>query len=322
MSCLKPIGGFFELELPSASSGYHPDALALSNGRACMSWILSYEKPSRVFIPFYTCDALFEPMERLGIEIEYYPIDLTLNPIDLPRPQKGELLIVINYFGLKNQLVQELSENIGRRLVIDDTHAYFNKGYAKSYSFTSARKYFGVPDGAYLYGADKSRQRIERNADISIEHNVYRLLGFQEEAYKKYLTYERSLSGEVKGISILSEKLLSQIDYEKSAQARVSNFHYLHDKLKSINKITLDLNEIGIPFCYPLLPETLLDLKYFHQRNIFIPRLWPDVLNREIQRFYIEKDLAERLLPLPIDHRYGDAEMKRIVDSIFERIVR
>jgi len=88
MTELKPIGGFFELETPPLGSGYHPKALALSNGRACMRWILENEKPLRVYIPFYTCYALYEPMESMGIEVVFYSIDETLSPINLPEPKK------------------------------------------------------------------------------------------------------------------------------------------------------------------------------------------------------------------------------------------
>ena len=75
---MKTIGGFFELELPAQGRGYHPAAIALSTGRACISLTLECEKPSRVFIPYYCCDALFDPMEKMGIDCEFYAINEAL----------------------------------------------------------------------------------------------------------------------------------------------------------------------------------------------------------------------------------------------------
>ena len=101
MTKKKPIGGFFEFEITSNDFIYHTDALALTNGRACMAWILQYENPTRVYVPFYTCDALFQPIIEKGIDCKFYRIDEQLNPMDLPELQTSELLVIINYYGLK-----------------------------------------------------------------------------------------------------------------------------------------------------------------------------------------------------------------------------
>ncbi len=316
MSELKPIGGFFELEVPPLGPGYHPNALALTNGRACIRWILEREKPLRIYIPFYTCYALYEPMEKMGIEVIFYSIDEALDPVNLPEPMAGELLVLVNYFGLKNRLADHLDQRFGRRVVIDDTQRFFHRGYQYAFSFTSARKYFGVPDGAYLYGADREGQKIDRNMDISVSHNIKRLSGNQSEAYRDYLNYEESLGDELKMMSLFSEHLLSGVDYEAVAQRRISNFNFLHEGLKRYNNLTIIPTETEVPFSYPFLPDCTFDKVYFHKHKIYIPTLWPDVLERDIDGFEQEKDIAQRLLPLPIDQRYAREDMERIVNFI------
>lgn len=312
----KSIGGFFELEIVQLGHSYHPNALALTNGRACLSWILDYEKPSIVYIPYYVCSAIYMPMEKIGIKYVFYEIDIFLNPINLPEPQEGELLILINYYGLKNKFVNNISKRYGKRVVIDDTHHFFNRGYPNSYSFTSARKYFGVPDGAYLYGASNTNKKIDRNTNISVIHNVKRLIGLNDEAYEDYIAYEASLGYEIKRISILSEKLLSCLNYSDIASKRSENFNFIHEKLKEYNKIPINISEINVPFCYPFLPENYINKKLFHNKNLFIPTFWPDILERKQNRYIIEKDLVKRLLPLPIDQRYNIQNMKTIINFI------
>jgi hypothetical protein len=317
----KSIGGFFELEVPLTGSGYHSDGLALTNGRACIRWILENEKPSRVYIPFYTCYALYEPMEKMGIEFVFYSVNEALDPVSLPEPKEGELLVIVNYYGLKNKIVYNFAKQLGKRVIIDDTHRFFHRGYKQAYSFTSARKYFGVPDGAYLYGASNVDQKIiERNTDISVLHNVKRLIGCQDEAYHDYLLYEASLNSKLKRISLLSERLLSGVDYAAVAQARINNFNFIHNRLKSYNNFSIDSTEIDVPFCYPFLPDQCLEKVHFYQQKIYIPTLWPDILERKIDGFEWEKDMTRRLLPLPVDQRYVKADMERIADFIMEKI--
>ena len=320
MDRLKPIGGFFELEVPSRGLGYHPDALALSNGRACMQWILENEKPRKVYVPFYTCYALYQPMQEKGIELEFYKINESLNPVDLPEPKIGELLVFINYFGLKNKQAEKLVQKFARRVVIDDTHRFFFRGYHHAYSFTSARKYFGVPDGAYLYGVVNSEKNIPRNTHVSIVHNIKRLMSQQEEAFQAYTDYEASLGFDLQRISLLSERLLSGLDYSAIANIRKDNFNFLHQHLQQYNKLFIDISELDVPFCYPFLPGNEIDKVLFYQHKLYIPSYWPDMLERNITGFELEKNITRRLLPLPVDHRYTQQDMQRIVNVIIENM--
>lgn len=72
---MKSIGGFFELEIVEGNSLYHDNAIKLSTGRACLNYILKTRKPSKVYIPFYCCNALIEPIILNDIEYEFYSID-------------------------------------------------------------------------------------------------------------------------------------------------------------------------------------------------------------------------------------------------------
>ena len=46
----KPIGGYFELELPLHSE-LHADAIALNGGRFCLEYLLRCRKYSKIYIP-------------------------------------------------------------------------------------------------------------------------------------------------------------------------------------------------------------------------------------------------------------------------------
>ena len=65
-----------------------------------------------------------------------------------------------------------------------------------------------------------------------------------------------------------------------------------------------------------MMSERLVEKSIFHRENIFIPALWPDVLARGGMNNQIEQDLVQRLLPLPVDHRYTTGQLERIVDRV------
>ena len=110
--CMKPIGGYFELELLKASL-YH-QTLALKSGRAAFHWILKNNRKN-VYIPFYTCNALLEPIKRIDIPFEFYGLNQALEPKFLPNLEKDEYLLYINYFDIKRDTVEKLSQKYGER---------------------------------------------------------------------------------------------------------------------------------------------------------------------------------------------------------------
>lgn len=313
----RAIGGFFEIDIRKQGKPFHQNAHLLSTGRSCIGAVLDKVKPIKVYVPDYNCYAVFQPMLERDIKIEPYFIDEQLDPINLPSPRENELLIYVNYFGLKNQKSKELALKLGERVLIDDTHRFFHHGYPGSFSFTSARKYFGVPDGAYLFSDFKLDQNIPKNTNITIDHNVLRFCGEQNKAFKIFQKHEANLDGEVRRASLISEVLLSNLDYDQIADRRRENFNHLHNELKPYNILKIDPSQIEVPFCYPLMPRNPIDKGNFYQRSIFVPNYWPDVLDRDISST-MARNFSENLLPLPIDQRYGKDEMNYIIKTIKE----
>lgn len=314
---MKPIGGFFELELPVGNEMYHSKAIALSTGRACLRLMLQNMDIRKCYVPFYTCDALYDPFLLEKIEIETYGLTNQLEPEFLPELNENEFFLYINYFGIKSKTVEELLNRYGKNLIVDNTHLFFHQGYHNNWSFTSARKYYGVPDGAFLYAPIKiDTSKIERFKGASIKHNVLRMLGLQNEAHHEYTEYEKSLTAEVHLMSIVSEKLLSLVDYDKVKEARLDNFKFLHELLGPLNQLHIDKEMTDVPFAYPFLPKNLIDKKIFYKHNLFIPSLWLDPYKRQGKGYDFDKDLSVKLMPVPIDHRYNRQDMLPIADLL------
>ena len=320
---MKPIGGFFELEIAEAQSIYHEKAIKLATGRACLNHVLSLLKPSKVYLPYYCCNALFEPMILNEIEYEFYAINEQLEIIRPPNLKHNEFIIYTDFFGIKTKYTNSLIRLYSEKLIVDNTHSFFLKGYkSPNYSFTSARKYFGVPDGAFLYTPSYLNINISmmRNANVSVQHNVHRLVGLQEKAYAEYIEYEKGLGSEIEIISILSEKILSTINYKEVRKIRNENLNFLREEFGNINLLKIDENEKDC-FCYPLLLEKPIEKEILSNERIFIPNLWMDTLSRkEKNKFELECKISNELLPLPIDHRYTLKDMKRVSETIKRNI--
>lgn len=318
---MKNIGGFFEIEIAEGETLYHDESVGLSTGRACLSLVLDLKNYSKVYLPFYCCDALFEPLELKGVDFEFYRIDEQFEILDEITLQESEAIVYCNFFGIKTAYVNKLIGIYGHQLIIDDSHSFFKKGYENNISFVTARKYFGVPDGAFLYlPTEVNLNLIPRKKTISINHGLHRLIGLQDAAFREFQEYENSLGSSIERISLFSEKVLKTIDYEKVKNVRNNNFMIYRKNLDSINSIKIDNDAVDC-FCYPLLLEKPIDKKLLYDKGIFIPVYWTDVLNRKKEysnniECFNEMKFSKEILPLPIDHRYDSNDIERVIETI------
>jgi hypothetical protein len=293
--------------------------LALVNGRVCFKVLLERVKPTKVYLPFYCCDSLLLPLEEVGIPYEFYSINTKFDPT-IPLIHDSEMILYVNYFGLKTLTAHKLSKLYGGQLIVDNTQAFFEKSYGITWAFNSARKFFGVPDGGFLYAPQYIEDKYLPNREVLAEHLWLRLFGKQEEAFMSYQQSEALQTLELKGISNLSKQILHNVDFSAVARTRKRHFKRLDHALRHLNQIPhtlLDLAPSTVPFCYPLLLDKPVSKTEFYDCGIFIPTLWQDVLSRDTEgSFNFEKSFSQNLLPLPIDHRLDDKDIQRMVDFV------
>ena len=144
------IGGYFELELRKAEH-YHNNAILLNSARNCFEYILLARMYKKVYIPYFTCDVMLQPLHKHHIDYEFYSINNRLEPIKDICLGFGEAFLYTNYFGLKQECVEKMSEMYGSSLIIDNAQAFFAPHVQGIDTFYSPRKFFGVADGGYLY---------------------------------------------------------------------------------------------------------------------------------------------------------------------------
>ncbi len=314
------MGGFFGLELPEYGNfPYTEDTCCawLNSGRAALEVLLTHlPRPERLWIPRFICDTVLQAPEHLNIPIARYSCTSRLEPV-LPDVGDNDLVLLVNYFGLTQDYVQQTASRFHGRCVVDATTALYCPPLPGIPTFYSPRKFCGVADGGIacapfpLTNLPGSQASSSRNSLFLLE----RLESGAAAALPASECAEQALCATPCRMSRLTRRLLNSIDFEKSAHQRLLNYSHLHQALHCINRLPLPEHPGSAPMCYPLvsgipgLRDTLIDA------GVALPLYWPEVLEAT-QPDDAENILSRQLLPLPLDQRYGEEDMKRLLELI------
>lgn len=312
------IGGYFELELPKQKE-YHSDALRLNTGRNAFEYILQAKKYKNVYLPYYTCDVMLEPITKLNLTYEFYHIDNNFNPIfDFTRIKKDETFVYNNYFGICDKQVQVLAAQC-KNLIVDNSQAFFSKPIPNIDTFYSPRKFFGLPDGAYLYTNKQFGEKLEKDVSLQrMEHLMGRIELGAEEFYNVFKRNNAALKKQpIKEMSNLTHRLLQSIDYTTIAKKRRENFLFLNETLCKSNRLKINFDSEQVPMVYPYLINDGNDLKSkLIEQKIFIPTYWPNEKSWKNIKNSFDYFLKLNLIPVPIDQRYSSKQMKIILQNL------
>lgn len=315
---MNSIGGYFGLELKQGEE-YHSEAIKLNLGRTAFEYVLRAKRIQKVFLPYYTCPVMLEPIIKTGITYKFYHIDENLEPVfDYDLLTTSDYFLYTNYFGLKDRFVEQLAIRI-ENLIMDNAQSFFSKRIPSVDAFYSTRKFFGVADGAYLYTTKHLESDFEQ--DVSYERFSH-LLGRSdvgaEPFYQSYKEAEAFFIGQpIKTMSRLTQLMLKSIDYETVSNKRRDNFNFLQRMLRDSNRLNIKINNDSIPMVYPYLLDSGSELKKkLISNKIFIPTYWPELTNWLNGSNTFESYLKENLVCLPVDQRYNIDNMRTILNLI------
>ncbi len=311
---MREIGGYIELDTYRMPM-LHESAIALNCGRNALAYLLRARHIRRLWIPGFICDSVTGVCEREGIPYTLYGVGTDFLPAEETCLREGEWLYLVNYYSqLDNDRLAEVVGKYGR-VIVDNAQSYFQPPLPGVDTLYTCRKYFGVADGAFLY--TDARQEEELPVDESFDRMRFLLGRFERTAsefYEEYAANNEFFAGEpIKSMSKLTRNLLHGIDYGQVRKQREDNYRILHGHFRNVN--LLRLKETGT-FMYPLMLSHGSELRGLLQRKkIYVPKLWPDVI-RFCGSDSVEGGMAENILPLPIDQRYGKSDMEYLVEEI------
>lgn len=320
---MKAIGGYFELaDYEEGGVFPHQDGILLNTGRNALEYILrSIREVKHIYLPYYTCEVVLEPIEKLHIPYTYYHINQQFEIVDDIQPKEGEYLIANNYFGIKDAYIQQLAERYADNLIVDCAQAFFAKPIPGIKTFYSTRKYVGVADGGVAYLGNLPDGKVEVNeVERSDEHDNHLLKRKQfgaEAGFADYQANEAKLDNQpIRLMSNMTKRILDHIDYDRIKVKRRENFEYMHKALEQKNFLSLpDIATFICPMVYPFVTRINKDFrKKLIDNKVFVAKYWPNV--HQFGNFEVEYELGTRVLPIPCDQRYGKEELQIVIEII------
>ena len=318
MTKIKEIGGYFGLEKLVANE-YYPDLAAVNNARCALLYIIKAKHYNKVYLPFFLCDSVRLMLERERIPFEEYRIDRSFLPLLDIHTNPDEVVYIVNYYGLFCEEQQNNLKNRYGNIVVDNAQAFFARPVKGIDTLYSCRKFFGVPDGGYVYTEAEFQESIP--VDVSMDRMKHVLGRFEGNSASDYYDYfnnndESFKEIELRLMSKLTHNILGAIDYQAAKLRREENFTFLLKALGERN--ILKMKCPPGPYAYPFYTKNGMTVKKeLAKRKIYVATLWPNVIGTGLD---IETEFAENVLPLPCDQRYSEEDMKRVVNAVKELI--
>lgn len=306
------IGGYFSLE-SRGRAPLHPDGLFVNSGRNALRMLVRHRAISHVHVPYFTCPVVWDALAAEGVTIAYYDLDDAMRPARSFAPDAWVLLN--NSFGLLDRDVAAFARE-HPRVIVDNAQALYSPAYGAG-AIYSPRKFFGLPDGGILVADDLPVPPTEQDHSAGrIGHLARRAEDAPEAGFPEYTAHERALDdAPVRAMSAVTRALFSTVPAQRAAQLRRENFAHLARRLGRHNLLDLPTPDVEVPLCYPLLGGGRALREALIAARVFVPTFWPGVLEVAPPGSRSRR-LAEDLVPLPIDQRYGALEMDRVADLV------
>ena len=117
-------------------------------------------------------------------------------------------------------------------------------------------------------------------------------------------------------MSEISRKIFGSVDLDYIKLKHRENFAYLHKALHSANRLNISLmDQFECSLVYPFWSNTTGLKKQLIDAKIFVATYWPNVFEWAKPND-LEYELANNVVCIPIDQRYSEQDMERIVKEI------
>ena len=296
------IGGYFELD-PGGGNTPLPNGVLLNSGRNALRHIVRQLKIKSIWVPEYTCPVVWDALRAEKCELRFYSIGLDMLPTEkMPR---NDFVLYTNYFGCCGKNVEMLAAEYPN-LIVDCAQAYHAQPKGRA-SFCSPRKYFGVADGGIAFGVEPAAY-AQDDSSARQQHLIVRKEKGASAGYPLFQAVEESLiDAPIRAMSAATSAALKKFDAATATQKRRANFVFLRERLLTSFPFALAADDV--PMIYPYETDDRALRSRLIANKIFVAKYWP-------QLSPAANALAERIIPLPVDQRYGTDDMKRIAEVI------
>lgn len=315
----RTIGGHFSAVLENRCNVL-PGQYGYESARSGLYAVLTAANCRRVFIPYYVCDAVPSAIRAAGCEVGFYSINAAFEIDEAIALAEGDLVLLVDYYGLcRTQIENQLALFPKKSVIVDCSQAWFQAPFDCLATIYSPRKFLPVPDGGVVHTSLqlKTQEPDERSSLERYQYLLERVTAEPESSRELYLESEAQLEvPSLRAMSSFTRKLIEVADQDFVKARRARNWEALSD-LRGVNQLGFELAG-QTPICYPLMFEGAGRLRdELRKERVFAPLYWPGVTCTNAH----EKALVSNTLYLPIDHRYGEADMARLLEFFKEHSV-
>lgn len=309
-------------------------ATLMVNASSGLWLLIQILSPPQVWLPSYLCGSLTAAVSKAGVRAKFYEISSTLRCTSrdwLAEVKTNDLIVSIDYFGfpMDDSWVAE-ARSKGARILEDASQALLSRSVGRQADFVlfSPRKFLGVPDGGILLWRQNqpATNHLElfpppsdwwrKALQASELRRAFDLGNTDRQWFHLFQETERDQPVGPYAMSQLSRDVLKHgIDYPVIAQKRCENYRYLLRKLHHL-AIFPELPEGVVPLGFPIrvaerdrIREELFDAAIYPPIHWSLKEVVP-------ARFRASHDLADHIMTLPCDQRYGLEDMIKMVDTV------
>lgn len=314
-------GGFLPLELNPGKEYFadYEEWLGRFNSvKAALDFLIGRLGQVKIYIPYYYCPSTTDAIRNMCAEVCFYHIDSELMPLDLP-DEKGSMVLLVDYFGICTDRIVRLIHGFkNAEVILDRAHSFYSKPIigAHIHNVYSAKKFFGIPDGAYLIS--KTVLPHLKSPTNAHEYSGYLILSYEKGANASYQIkkeVDKRLANHYDSMSKLSIGLLQNVDHDRVKKTRIENFRILYEAFKDINELALP--EVCPSYQFPFLIRNKgrVIKKMLIENHIFVSTLWS---GKDLQKYGnpFELSMMDNAVFLPMDQRYDADDMKYLIDCV------
>lgn len=294
----------------------------------------------RCWLPSYLCQEVVAAARSTGIDCALYPWNPLMTEGDPGlNLGDGDVLMVVHQFGLSGRPAWLDSIPADVDVVEDHTHDPWSSWARTSratYAFASLRKTLPLacgtpiwsPTGATLPEQPELTEVRARAASLKGEGMSSKARYLSGEAISKDLFRASLLAGEaeiaagaISSISPDSVEILSEFPLVSWRETRRANAEHLRALIAGMTGVNmLDWSEGAVPFSAILvLPDRAARdhlRSHLIESSIYPAILWP-VAESELDGITeLDRSLADRMLSVHCDGRYGRSDMDRVAEAL------
>ena len=336
----------FELLFGRAEHPWNSGCEKYGSGRDALRALLLHGAQEigwrRVFVPSFFCQDVVAAMQIPDLDLVLYsdaPREGPVWPADL---RAGDVVFVVNYFGLRWDLDTSGLRDLGAMVIEDHSHDPWSDWARTStadYCLVALRKTLPLPEGGVIwsprsrglprtYPVTGTRQRAAdaKRAGMLLKRLYLQGNPVAKEEFRALLVAgEKEIAdNDISGMTSTSKALLNWEPVKQWRDQRARNFRDFAQALEQASGLSLlrpDRAEC-VPFNLTLVTDTASQCASLRKgliaRQIYPATLWslehpqvPGTAERHI-------DLSRRIVSLHCDSRYSGKDMRRVATNVIK----